>query len=413
MTLKLSGLPEEQTQTTRVNPVNGDSFQMIKETFASLSNSPDDPLSCVSLANSSLSIDLWKGCGWQCSYCHVQGSERNLDEAGFMPKKPEMYARHSITDILDALEKSDLFKRDESVLSIGTASTEPFAPGAVLESTFDIVDHMISRGWKNPVWIVTKAGVSERALERLSKVVGDVSSFVISPSYGGLDRSIEPVQNNRLLNMGRAAEMGAKIVLYLRPMVAEWGTTKDKIEQYLKTAAQEMGNVGPSSIVMGGIRWTEGIEYGLANRGQVWPDSLNKNDNEKDLPDSLMTFARQMAQKYFPTTPVVLHSSCSFAHIFQHSDTVGTYFEKQQDCDSSLCASGQRDACKKSLADLVQSDVLESVNSALEAADIPMTVRGFENGKIISSPELGGQSYTFKIRALGVIAEVVKRSYGK
>jgi hypothetical protein len=76
-----------------------------------------------------------------------------------MPRRPKRRNSFSVDQILDELVKHPFFIADETIISIGTASTEPFAPGPVTESTFEIMNAFIRRGLRNPFWIVTKGGV--------------------------------------------------------------------------------------------------------------------------------------------------------------------------------------------------------------------------------------------------------------
>lgn len=127
----------------------------------------NNPLFCVSEANNSFSIDYWKGCSYQCAYCHVQGIYEDLDGDYRMYKAPIPRSKFSIKEIIDALVKHPYFEKDVSVISIATSSTEPFASPKVTESTLEIMEYFVSIGYKNPFWIVTKAGVPDGIINRL------------------------------------------------------------------------------------------------------------------------------------------------------------------------------------------------------------------------------------------------------
>ena len=58
---------------TVVGENSGKQYRFYKHMYGVLEPDRESPLSCVSVANNSLSIDLWTGCALQCSYCHVQG----------------------------------------------------------------------------------------------------------------------------------------------------------------------------------------------------------------------------------------------------------------------------------------------------------------------------------------------------
>src|SRR3989344_4611088 len=124
----------------------GREFSLREYTYGALVPDGSHPLSSVSVSNSSLSIDLWIGCAWQCRYCHVQGTHQDLAEQGTMPRRPRRRNPFNVDQILNELVKHPFFIADETIISIGTASTEPFASGPVTESTFEIMDGFLKVG---------------------------------------------------------------------------------------------------------------------------------------------------------------------------------------------------------------------------------------------------------------------------
>ncbi|MEI6711745.1 MAG: hypothetical protein WCK88_06255 [bacterium] len=85
--------------------------------------------------------------------------------------------------------------------------------------------------------------------------------------------------------MKEAGEAGAKILLYLRPIVPEWGGEPAMITSILEQAKDRIGD-SITAIAPGGLRWTQGVEYGLSKREIPWPASVPKVDNRKELSDS-------------------------------------------------------------------------------------------------------------------------------
>lgn len=81
----------------------GQEFSLREYTYGALVPDNNHPLSSVSVSNSSLSIDLWIGCAWQCRYCHVQGTYQDLDERGTMPRKPKRRNQFTVDQILDGM----------------------------------------------------------------------------------------------------------------------------------------------------------------------------------------------------------------------------------------------------------------------------------------------------------------------
>ena len=52
---------------------DGKKYELCEYMFGALKMDHSSPLCCVSEANNSFSIDYFKGCPFQCAYCHVQG----------------------------------------------------------------------------------------------------------------------------------------------------------------------------------------------------------------------------------------------------------------------------------------------------------------------------------------------------
>ena len=401
-----------QQKSTIINPNSKQSFVLLNESFATLSDDPKDPLSCISVSNSSLSIDLWKGCRWQCAYCHVQGSIRNLNEEGFMPNKATLHRDFTEREVVDALLATPLFVKNETIISIGTASTEPFAVGEVLNSTFNIVDELIRRSINNPVWIVTKAGVPNQALPRISQVTPHIKSLIISPTFGALNKEIEPVQNNRFFNIEQAYSLGAKIVLYLRPLVKSWGTTVQKVRIAMESATNDISNKTVSAVVIGGLRWTEGIEYGLQNRDINWPEELQKVDNYKDLPDDLFEEVSSLCNDLLPSVPVVKHSSCALAHVLKHSDALATFAYGKDDCKESTCSQKQRESCMKAAEKLLDENLVEIISKQVKKLTLPIIINSInESGKLNTSPEFIHLPYAIQTTLRKIVGKVLLKKY--
>lgn len=374
-------LPILQQDTVGVDhPVTHQHFTLLKGTYGALTEDLTDPLSAVSVANSSLSIDLWKGCAWQCAYCHVQGSNRNLSAEGIMPKQVTRVGEFSIEEILVALQSHPFFVDHQTVLSIGTASTEPLAHGSVEDSTFRVLEVLQNMGLRNPVWIVTKNYVSEKRVVAIKAFCDSGSKLMISPTINGLDSRIEPLHNNRTKNWRKVAEAGANVVLYLRPLVRAWGSSEAKVTATLEAFRAEMGTARLSAIVPGGLRWTEGIDYGLQVRGLEWPDGLPRIDNEKDLDDKLWDHIVRESARFFPGVPVVHHSSCALSNVLTRSDLSQVFSRSPVACGESTCGESQRYACTRAKQDL-ESNRDVHTRAAIEdlqldaACDLPYALK--------------------------------------
>jgi DNA repair photolyase len=349
------------------------------------------PLSCVSVSNNSLSIDIWTGCAWQCRYCVAQGTLEDLGDNGRMSKKPMLRTKFSINEIVDALMVHPFFVKDVSVLSIGTASTEPFAPGDVTESTFEIMNAFVRRGCQNPFWIVTKGGVPKGRKQDLAAIVDSVRGVMISLCWADNPDMIEPVHNNRFLHAEEAKEAGATIAWYMRPIVSEWSGTEERIEMMMLWVKEHYRGV-IDMIVPGGLRWTEGIENGLVEIYGLQIPDIPRDDNVKSLPDGLWDLIVRLAHKHFLDVPVYRHSSCALTKMLGVQNLTSVQVMARHDCEESLCPAAQRRICGK--AGIHKLDISEA-QGILDSLGVPARVVHLMP-RLVTEPSL--YTFTYAIR---------------
>jgi len=326
-------------------PRTGRSFNIRELTYGVLDTNPESPLSCVSVTNSSLSIDLWKGCSWQCSYCHAQGSMQDLDKDTLtMPDRPLARSKFSIKEIVDALKEHPFFEPDQSIISIGSSTTEPLAYKQISESTFEIMECLAEKGYKNPFWVITKAGFPIDYKNRLSHIVSNGNPCMISFCWANNPKSIEPKQNNRFKNIAEAHKTGAATSWYFRPIAEGWSSDPKRLEDAFKKASKYADSI--DMIVPGGLRWTEGIEYGVSEvRGLAMPE-IAHDDNVKELSDEVWDKIFKLAAQYLPDTPVYKKSSCALSKMLNRPSINLVQLKDPIMCNSSLCPNQQRDVCR-------------------------------------------------------------------
>lgn len=371
----------------------GKSYEVRKFVYGVLVPDHEHPLSTVSVSNSSLSIDIWTGCAFQCAYCHVQGSEPDLIDNGAMAKKPVLRSKFSIDEIVDALVIHPFFQRDRSVISIGTASTEPFAPGPVAESTFQIMRAFIDRGFKNPFWIVTKAGVPKGYKQQIAEIAANCHGLHISICWADNPPSIEPAQANRFRYCADAKEAGATIGWYLRPIVPEWAGTPERIEMMMLWVAERYGNM-IDAIVPGGLRWTEGIEYGLTEVNDLPMPNIPMDDNVKALPEEIWETIMRLGESHFPGVPVYRRSSCALTHALKVPSITSVNVFAAEDCENSHCPAAQRMVCAKS--PMLHTDAPRA-QRILDELGVTAKVLGIGGNRLlITEPPLS--SFTYAIR---------------
>lgn len=401
-------------KTAYINAANTETFTEIRgeatgrrysvrnNTYGVLVPDVNHPLSAVSVANSSLSIDLWKGCALQCSYCHVQGTLTDLGEDLKMPRRPEHRVPFSIDEIVEALTQHPFFQRDISVISIGTASTEPFVVDPVTESTFAVMDAFANRGFRNPFWIVTKMGIPKGCRERLERIMATSRGVLVSICWADNPINIEPARHNRFAHCAEAYDTGVSISWYLRPLVPEWSGTPENLEMMMLWVQAHYGAF-LSSIVPGGLRWTEGIEYGLVEVHRQPMPNIPRTDNIKALPEELWQHIMTLGSRLFPKVPIYRRSSCALTHLLGCPSITSIQTLHNDDCGQSICPASQRQVCAGS--GRLRLDTTNG-QAVLDNLGIPARVHAVNNHRLITEPPLTDFTYTIQQtveKALAVI----------
>lgn len=381
----------------------GREFAVRRLAYGVLVNNPEHPLSAVSFSNSSMSIDLWTGCAWQCRYCHVQGTLQDLVEDGEMAKVPRRRNNFTIGQIIEELLKHPYFVPDHTIISIGTASTEPFASGPVAESTFKIMDAFIDRGLRNPFWIVTKGGIPKGHKLDFARIVQATKGLMLSLCWADNPDTIEPMRNNRFKNIEEAKEAGAYLSWYMRPIVPEWSGREDRIEMMLLWVQKNYGNM-IDMIVPGGLRWTEGIENGLVEIHRLPMPNIPRDDNKKALPAKLLKSILDRCAENFPVIPIYLKSSCALTHMLKIPSITSVQAFARSECEMSICPPAQRQICAKGKIYNLSKGAVQTI---LNKLGIPLKVVGWSISKgLITEPPIFSLTYAvrqaiFKHLAMG------------
>ncbi len=384
--------------------VNNKDYSLCEYMYGVLEMDHNSPLSCVSEANNSFSIDYWKGCAWQCSYCHVQGIFEDLDENLCMYKKPIPRNKFSVEEIIDALVDHSYFRKNKSIISIATSSTEPFANPIVTENTLEIMEYFVKLGYKNPFWIVTKAGIPNNIEKRLKSICDNGNQIMISICWADNPKNIEPVQNNRFKNVEKLKNTGVTVSWYMRPLVEEWSANKNQLENMIKYVSENYSE-HIDMIIPGGLRWTEGIEFGLKDiRGLEMP-KLIKEHNKKTLSNDIEENILNLCNKYFPNKPLYFNSSCGISHMLNRPNVALLNLFDNKICEKSICYNKRKHKCKK--YSFKEKD-LRKIESALLNEGINVKILEINNeNKIMTSPRFDDYSYTIKQQIRKTIALVV------
>lgn len=392
-----------------VGAKTGRNYELTSYMYGCLDPRSNAPLSNVSVTGNSLSIDIWTGCPLQCAYCHVQGVKEDLNQPDWkMRTRAVRRTSHSIDRILSELIEHPLFEKDKTILSVCTSSTEPFLGDNVIESTITIMEWFRDNGFKNPFWIVTKAGIPGKIIDRM-KSVSKTNRIIISICWANNDASIEPYRMNRFLNADKFRDTpGVFITWYLRPLVKEWNNNFIHLEDMFKKVSYEYkGDI--HSIAAGGLRWTEGIEYGIKEiRGLPLPQNVNSaSRHTKTLTTEDFRYIAELSGKYFgEQVPVYLHSSCMLSEILNINNIAMTNYFKKAACKESVCTAAQRKKCDGCLR---VDPNLDEINNFLHEDGIDIEIKGLTKNndvcKIMAEPELDSFSAAISQRIVTLMSE--------
>lgn len=385
-------------------------YYLNEHPFGVLTNDINSPLYSVSVSNSSLSIDIWSGCAYGCKYCHVQGIYSYIKDEGQMKKKPVLNTKHSIDDIISELVEHPFFEKDVTIISIGTGSTEPFGNIEVTQSTIDIMNSFVKRGYKNPFWIVTKAGIPKKIIGDLEEIANNGNKIMISICWANNPQNIEPVKNKRFKNVDLLKNIkNIYVAWYMRPLVAEWGANEKTLECMFKYVYENYAD-SIDMIVPGGMRWTSGIEYALTQINKVVLPNLIKDDNKKTLDDKIMNTIKDLSSKFFPNIPVFFNSSCALSYMLEKSSISLVNNIKEKNCNFSECPLKQRNICN-CVSNIKEFKELEDKLSNI-GIDIKFKKIDFKNNEIVSVPSISEFNYSIKQIIIRIIAEYKNKMRG-
>ncbi len=308
-----------------------------------------------------------------------------------------------VRSVVRCLVLIPFFIKDQSILSIGTASTEPFAPGPVTESTFAIMQNLVERGLRNPIWIVTKGGVPRGRTEEFTAITKAIKGLMISLCWADNPAHIEPAHNNRFANCEEAKAAGAIISWYMRPIVPEWGGSLQNIERMMIWVKENYGSA-IDMIIPGGLRWTQGIEYGLTELRDIPMPDIPHNDNIKDLPEEIWQRIMELGAIYFPGVPIYRHSSCALSLMLGIPNLAGVQSAKRDDCEASRCSAFQRGVCGGSP---LYKHNIQSAQNILDELGLPVRAVSFDpSSGLVTEPELGSFTYAIQRTVLKRLAAV-------
>lgn len=310
-----------EVQSEKEFRIPGIGVTISEQIFGALASHSDNPLSRVSVANASFSLDPFRGCPARCAYCTVAGAARDIEiipaqdgrrEQVLLPTIPEQL--FSGEELVQALIRHPAFIKDKSVISIGTGSTEAFLP-QVEEHTWRIMRAFLEGGYKNPFWIVTKMSIPDRLADawckRFTLLKNNGIEVVISVTYSGAPTWLEPFQGDRFRNIELMKRCGVRISHHLRPIILGVNDSEDCMRMALDAS------IGLAEVIcVGGLRRDAGVEIAWQNVYNLDPSLLPpRSIRQKELPDGYLERVQAYIYSKKLGIPVVTRSSEAIAHL--------------------------------------------------------------------------------------------------
>lgn len=292
---------------------------MHKQIFGSFSKDHNNPLSRISQANSCISLDPFVGCSLGCAYCYRHNSKRDSDSS-----KPRRIFKDE--DIVNSLVNNIYFIPNKTIIGLGVASTDSFLPG-VRESSFNIMNILSKMGYKNPFWFVIKSGVPKNSFKKFQKIVKNGNKIVISISYSGMPKNVEPFSGNRFANIKEVIRAGVDISLHLRPIVPGWNDTYSNLERIVKSGVEN----GCTSVCVGGLRYLDGVENAIVEKYGISFPGIKKSDLVKTLPRLSEKNIKEIFINNKITIPLFKHSSEMISYYLGIKD-YNMYFYRKEGC---------------------------------------------------------------------------------
>lgn len=196
--------------------------------------------------------------------------------------------------------------------------------------------------------------------------------MIISICWANNDNIIEPFVSDRFANIDLLKDCkNISLNWYPRPLVREWSNNFDYLDEMFRKISSKYADQ-IDSIIPGGLRWTEGIEYGMTEvRDLSLPSNVSSaSRHSKTLTDSDFVYICKLAEKYFPETPLYKHSSCELSQVLNTNNICLTNFLKVKDCKMSICTERQRELCQMS-----RDYSLAEINQELNRRGIEISIK--------------------------------------
>jgi DNA repair photolyase len=188
------------------------------------------------------SINPYRGCYHQCTFCYARRTHQYLEEDGVARWGTRLYAKVNAPAVL----RTELAKRSwrHEYVAIGTV-TDPYQP---LEGRYRLTRGILEalRDYETPAGIITRSPLVVRdadVLAQLAAVAGVSVSVSVATMDAALARDIEPTvapPAQRLRAVSLLAAAGIEVHVALAPIIPQVTDSQDNIDAVI-AAARDAG----------------------------------------------------------------------------------------------------------------------------------------------------------------------------
>lgn len=299
---------------------------VFEEMYGALDDTdPNSPYTRISMANSSFSLDPSVGCPETCFYCVrlsnlkdglAHNNQFDLNRVFATP----VNNLFSGNVLVQSLSKHPAFIPNKSVISISTGSSEAFV-SSNSETTWSVLEELMQKNLRNPVWVVTKSGIPAQSLQEWVKRFQEITDFgipfILSVTSSGMPKQIERNQTDRFKFVEAIKATGIHISHHLRPIIRGINSSETNLRSQLTRSLPLV-----ASVCLGGLRVDPGIIISWREAGKLDLDLLPNKQGEKDLPDETIFQVRNIMDELgYENTPLFLKSS----HVISNATHAGDY----------------------------------------------------------------------------------------
>lgn len=277
-----------------------------------------------------LTINPMKGCSLDCAYCFRYKWDKSATP----------YLANDVQESLNHLINHNLFVPHITPISVNISSTDALLT-IVKKSTFECIEFLDKKGYKNIFGITTKIGFDISDINFLRGIKNlRIITFI---SYANIPKEIEPIsQSKRINSLKLLKKANIPVILYARPIVPGWNSDIDSLSKILL-----IGQKYADAICIGGIRLSKEILDKLEEKKVEIPADYTEF-HPKKLEKELELEILNQYERLQLTIPLFKHTSCAVSYIFKIPN-YNMLFENPKTNCLSTCPVFQKNICSNNI----------------------------------------------------------------